>query len=194
MLSVRWKDQSDKEGAQLKLVFHGLTDSENYLIADNLNYDSLSPRELVSENKWKKMSDYDRNKVLDEDSQWRYWKESKEAAMSVTANDVTETCRAFLQISTMLTVDGTIFSVIWDIPEQGFGLLLPVLKDLTGSMLYSHMGQSSSDNFVPMRSPPLPGLPPHIHPEVCYILVFHKLLSKYGAMFLIALNGLNFDE
>ena len=84
-----------KEGAQLKLVFHGLTDSENYLIADNLNYDSLSPRELVSESKWKKMSDYDRNKVLDEDSQWRYWKESKEAAMSVTANDVTKTVKIF---------------------------------------------------------------------------------------------------
>ena len=44
-----------KEGAQLKLVFHGLTDSENYLIADNLDYDSLSPRELISKSKWEKM-------------------------------------------------------------------------------------------------------------------------------------------
>ena len=84
-----------KEGAQLKLVFHGLTDSENYLIADNLDYDSLSPRELVSKSKWEKMSDYDRNKVLDEDSQWRYWKESKEAAMSVEANDITKTMKIF---------------------------------------------------------------------------------------------------
>ena len=33
-----------------------------------------------------------------------------------------------------------------------------------------------------------------IHPEVYCILAFHKLLSKYGAMFLTALNGLNFDE
>ena len=84
-----------KEGAQLKLVFHGLTDSENYLIADNLDYDSLSPRELVSKSKWEKMSDYDRNKVLDEDSQWRYWKESKEAAMSVEVNDITKTMKIF---------------------------------------------------------------------------------------------------
>lgn len=84
-----------KEGAQLKLVFHGLTDSENYLIADNLNYDSLSPRELVSETQWKKLSDYDRNKIRDEDSKWRYWKESKEAAMSIEANDVTKTVKIF---------------------------------------------------------------------------------------------------
>ncbi len=84
-----------KEGAQLKLVFHGLTDSENYLIADNLDYDSLSPRELISETQWKKLSDYDRNKIRDDDSQWRYWKESKEAAMSIEANDVTKTVKIF---------------------------------------------------------------------------------------------------
>ena len=84
-----------KEGAQLKLVFHGLTDSENYLIADNLDYDSLSPRELISGSKWKKMSDYDRNKILDEDSQWRYWKESKEAAMTIDSNDITKTMKIF---------------------------------------------------------------------------------------------------
>ena len=84
-----------KEGAQLKLVFHGLTDSENYLIADNLDYDSLSPRELIGNSQWKKMSEYDQNKVLDEDSQWRYWKESKEAAMTVSSNDVTKTIKIF---------------------------------------------------------------------------------------------------
>lgn len=84
-----------KEGAQLKLVFHGLTDSENYLIADNLDYDSLSPRELISETQWKKLSDYDKNKIRDEDSKWRYWKESKEAAMSIEANDVTKTVKIF---------------------------------------------------------------------------------------------------
>ena len=84
-----------KEGAQLKLVFHGLTDSENYLIADNLDYDSLSPRELISGSKWKKMSDYDRNKILDEDSQWLYWKESKEAAMTIDSNDITKTMKIF---------------------------------------------------------------------------------------------------
>ena len=84
-----------KEGAQLKLVFHGLTDSENYPIADNLDYDSLSPRELIGNSQWKKMSEYDQNKVLDEDSRWRYWKESKEAAMTVSSNDVTKTIKIF---------------------------------------------------------------------------------------------------
>ena len=53
-----------KEGAQLKLIFHGLTDSENYLIADNLDYDSLSPRELISERKWTKMSNVKPDLIL----------------------------------------------------------------------------------------------------------------------------------
>lgn len=110
-----------KEGAQLKLVFHGLTNSENYLIADNLDYDSLSPRELIGNSQWKKMSEYDQNKVLDEDSRWRYWKESKEAAMTVSSNDVTKTIK-ILRISIMPTVDGMIFSAIWDIPDQEFVL------------------------------------------------------------------------
>ena len=41
------------------------------------------------------MSEYDQNKVLDEDSRWRYWKESKEAAMTVSSNDVTKTIKIF---------------------------------------------------------------------------------------------------
>ena len=41
------------------------------------------------------MSEYDKNKVLDEDSRWRYWKESKEAAMTVSSNDVTKTIKIF---------------------------------------------------------------------------------------------------
>ena len=84
-----------KEGAQVKLVFRGLTDSENYLIADNLDYDSLSPRELIGDRQWDKMSDYERNKVLDEDRQWRYWKETKEAAMTISVSDVTKTMKIF---------------------------------------------------------------------------------------------------
>ena len=48
----------------MKLVFHGLTDSENYLIADNLDYDSLSPRELIGNSQWKKMSEYDQIRFL----------------------------------------------------------------------------------------------------------------------------------
>ena len=37
-----------------------------YMFFD-LDYDSLSPRELIGNSQWKKMSEYDQNKVLDED-------------------------------------------------------------------------------------------------------------------------------
>lgn len=85
----------EEEGAQIKFVFHGLTDSETYFIAENLNYDSLSPRELVSDSDWKKMSEYDQNRVLYEDSQWRYWKESKEASMKISSNQSEKKLKIF---------------------------------------------------------------------------------------------------
>ncbi len=84
-----------REGAQLKLAFKGLTDSETYLIADNLDYDSLSPRELVSNNSFQKMTEYEQNKILHEDSLWRYWKETKEAAMTISSNDVQKQLKIF---------------------------------------------------------------------------------------------------
>ncbi|MDO4276151.1 MAG: YfhO family protein [Eubacteriales bacterium] len=70
-------------GAEVKIIFRGLEDSETYLIAEGLDYDGLSPRELVDEQEWEKMSVYDKNSLLYEDSQWRYWKESKEASFQV---------------------------------------------------------------------------------------------------------------
>lgn len=73
-----------EENAKLKLVFEGLENSETYLITEGLDYDALSPRELVEDSAWKKMTQYEKNKVLDEDSRWRYWKESQEASIKVS--------------------------------------------------------------------------------------------------------------
>lgn len=73
-----------EEGAKLKLSFEGLEESETYLITEGLDYEALSPRELVSDKKWDKMNRYEKNQVLEEDSRWRYWKESQEASIKVS--------------------------------------------------------------------------------------------------------------
>lgn len=73
-----------EEGAKLKLSFEGLEESETYLITEGLDYEALSPRELVSDKKWEKMTQYEKNQVLEEDSRWRYWKESQEASIKVS--------------------------------------------------------------------------------------------------------------
>lgn len=83
------------EDAKIRLIFRGTQESETYLIAENLEYDSLSPRELVSDKKWDKMTDYERNAVNFEDSQWRYWKESKEADMTVSSGLVEKKMKIF---------------------------------------------------------------------------------------------------
>ena len=84
-----------REGASLKLAFNGLAECETYLIADDLDYDSLSPRQLIGKKQWNSLSDYEKNKVLNKDSMWRYWKETKEAAMSVASGDVQKTIKIF---------------------------------------------------------------------------------------------------
>lgn len=71
-------------GASVKLIFRGTPDSETYLVARGLDYDGLSPRELVSEKEWDKMTEYEKNSLRYEESQWRYWKESKEATIGVS--------------------------------------------------------------------------------------------------------------
>lgn len=84
-----------KENATLKLVFHGLSDSETYLVTENLNYDGLSPRELISDKKWKKMTLYEQNQALYENNNWRYWKESQKASVKVSGNFPAKTIRIF---------------------------------------------------------------------------------------------------
>ena len=73
-----------EEGAKLKLSFEGMEESETYLITEGLDYDALSPGELVSGKEWEKMTRYEKNQVLEEDSRWRYWKESQEASIEVS--------------------------------------------------------------------------------------------------------------
>ena len=72
-----------KENAQLKLVFEGKDNAETYLVTEGLDYEGLSPREMVSDKKWEKMTTYEQNKLLDENSNWRYWKESQKASIQL---------------------------------------------------------------------------------------------------------------
>lgn len=84
-----------KEDAQVKIAFHGLPDSETYFIAEGLDYDGLSPRELVTEEKWEKMTVYEQNELLHEDGHWRYWKESQEAEIDVSSGNVDKKIKIF---------------------------------------------------------------------------------------------------
>ena len=84
-----------KEGAKLELLFNGLENSETYLIAEGLDYDGLSPKDRVSEKKWNKMTRYEQNQLLHEDSHWRYWKESQKASITVGGQFPEKTIRIF---------------------------------------------------------------------------------------------------
>lgn len=83
------------ENAQMKISFDGLDNSETYLVLEGLNYDALSPRERVSKKTWENMSIYKQNALLFEDSQWRYWKESKEASIRVNGLQCEKTMKVF---------------------------------------------------------------------------------------------------
>ena len=72
-----------QENAQLKLVFEGEENAETYLITEGLDYEGLSPREMISDKKWSKMTTYEQNKLLEENSNWRYWKESQKASIQI---------------------------------------------------------------------------------------------------------------
>lgn len=84
-----------EENAQLKLNFNGLKNSETYLVVEGLNYDALSPRELINDSSWDKMSTYRQNSVMFEDRQWRYWKESREASIKVSGMQCEKTMKVF---------------------------------------------------------------------------------------------------
>lgn len=84
-----------EENAQLKLLFSGMENCETYLIMDGLNYDALSPRELVSDKKWDNMSTYRKNALMHEDTQWRYWKESREADIQVRSGQCEKNMKIF---------------------------------------------------------------------------------------------------
>lgn len=84
-----------KENAEVTIYYDGLKNCETYLIAENLDYDALSPRELISDKKWEEMTAYEKNSVLHEDSNWRYWKESKEAGIKVRCGAVEKNMKIF---------------------------------------------------------------------------------------------------
>ena len=84
-----------KENAKLKLTFHGLRNSETYLITENVDYEALSPLEMVSDKKWNKMTKYEQNQLLYENSKWRYWKESQQATIDVKGSFPEKTISIF---------------------------------------------------------------------------------------------------
>ena len=84
-----------KENAKVKLSFHGLSNSETYLVTENIDYEGISPREMISDKKWEKMTRYEQNQVLYENSKWRYWKESQQATIKVNGKFPGKTIRIF---------------------------------------------------------------------------------------------------
>lgn len=73
-----------KRKASVTLEFEGLDDCETYLQAEGLDYDALSPRECISDEKWESMDAYAQNKLLHADSNWRYWEKSQKARIDVS--------------------------------------------------------------------------------------------------------------
>lgn len=84
-----------QENAQLKLVFEGKENAETYLITEGLDYEGLSPREMISDKKWSKMTTYEQNKLLEENSNWRYWKESQKASIQIGGRFLKKTIQIF---------------------------------------------------------------------------------------------------
>ena len=84
-----------QENAQLKLVFEGEENAETYLITEGLDYEGLSPREMISDKKWSKMTTYEQNKLLEENSNWRYWKESQKASIQIGGRFLKKTIQIF---------------------------------------------------------------------------------------------------
>ena len=84
-----------KENAQARIVFDGLDESETYLITEGLDYEALSPREMISDKKWKNMTVYEQNQVMHENDNWRYWKESQKAYIDITGSFLNKTISIF---------------------------------------------------------------------------------------------------
>lgn len=84
-----------QENAQLKLIFKGEENAETYLITEGLDYEGLSPREMISDKKWSKMTTYEQNKLLEENSNWRYWKESQKASIQIGGRFLKKTIQIF---------------------------------------------------------------------------------------------------
>ena len=84
-----------KKNAKISIGYRGEPKSEVYLIAKNLDFSAYSPREQVSDKKWNSLTEYEKNQILYEDDNWRYWKESKESAVEVSLGSVDKTIRIF---------------------------------------------------------------------------------------------------
>lgn len=84
-----------KKNAKVSIGYQGEPDAEVYLVAKNLDFNAYSPRARISDRKWDSLTEYEKNTVLHEDDNWRYWKESKESAVEVSLGAVDKTIRIF---------------------------------------------------------------------------------------------------
>lgn len=84
-----------KKNAKVSIGYQGEPDAEVYLVAKNLDFNAYSPRSRISDRKWDSLTEYEKNTVLHEDDNWRYWKESKESAVEVSLGAVDKTIRIF---------------------------------------------------------------------------------------------------
>lgn len=84
-----------KKNAKISVGYQGEPDSEIYLVAENMDFSAYSPRAKVSDKKWDSLTEYEKNTILHEDKNWRYWKESKEASVKVSLGSVDKTLRIF---------------------------------------------------------------------------------------------------
>ena len=84
-----------KENGTVTLGYKGEPEAEVYLIAENLDFEAYSPREQINDKKWDSLTQYEKNTILYEDDNWRYWKESKESAVDVSLGSVDKTIRIF---------------------------------------------------------------------------------------------------
>ena len=84
-----------KENGTVTLGYKGEPEAEVYLIAENLDFEAYSPREQINDKKWDSLTQYEKNTILYEDDNWRYWKESKEAAVDVSMGSVDKIIRIF---------------------------------------------------------------------------------------------------
>ena len=106
------------ENAQLKLVFEGEENAETYLVAEGVDYDGLSPREMISDKKWEKMTTYEQNKLLEEKMADGVTGKKVRKHPSSSEGVFSKNLSGSLRINIMRTAASIIFSVIPDIAKE----------------------------------------------------------------------------
>lgn len=123
-----------KENAQAKLVFDGLDECETYLITEGVDYEALSPRELISDKKWNKMTLYEQKKFNTKTVSGDTGKKVRRHILMLQDNSLTRRS-VFLQTNIMHTVVDQISSAIPVTVKRGKNPLRSLLK----IQVYTHI-------------------------------------------------------